>query len=159
MIRSCASPILATNDRTVEVGASFVGFRKQSELTTYYTCVDVLVLPSRSETWGLVLNETMACGMPVLTTDPVGARADLVTQWSTGFQYPVGELAGILLRFVDDPSLKLSTGLAALQRMGACICDECVNGALAAQGFAAPVTAQAPSAASAAVQVVCPEKR
>jgi glycosyltransferase involved in cell wall biosynthesis len=55
-----------------------LGFRNQTELPEIYGATDVLVLPSDLETWGLVVNEAMACGAAAIVTDQVGAGPDLV---------------------------------------------------------------------------------
>jgi glycosyltransferase involved in cell wall biosynthesis len=65
--------------------ALFVGFVQQPQLPLYYAQADALVLPSRSEPWGLVLNEAMACGLPVVCSPHVGASYDLITNGETGF--------------------------------------------------------------------------
>jgi glycosyltransferase involved in cell wall biosynthesis len=46
---------------------------------------NVLVLPSTSEPWGLVVNEAMACGLPVIVSDRCGCVADLIDDGKTGF--------------------------------------------------------------------------
>jgi glycosyltransferase involved in cell wall biosynthesis len=69
-----------------------VGFRNQSELPTYYAAADVLVLPSEYETWGLVINEAMACGLPCVVSDACGAATDMIIKGKTGFTYPVGNI-------------------------------------------------------------------
>ncbi len=77
----------------------FAGFNNQSELPAIYASADVLVLPSESETWGLVLNEAMACGLPAIVSDAVGCVPDLIEEGKTGFTYRTGdhvELAGRL---------------------------------------------------------------
>ena len=56
----------------------FAGFRNQSELAAWYICMDVFVLPSRFETWGLVLNEAMLFQLPVVASSMVGAAEDLI---------------------------------------------------------------------------------
>jgi len=57
----------------------FVGFRNQSELGRYYALADGLVFPSRQgETWGLVVNEALQFGLPVLVSDHAGCARDLV---------------------------------------------------------------------------------
>ena len=58
----------------------FLGFRNQSELPALYAAADVLVLPSVSETWGLVVNEAQACGTPVVVSDAAGCAPDLACQ-------------------------------------------------------------------------------
>lgn len=56
----------------------FAGNASQQELAFYYALADVLVLPSRSEPWGLVVNEAMACGLAVIAHWQCGAAVDLV---------------------------------------------------------------------------------
>ncbi len=57
---------------------NLVGFINQTELPTYYAAADVFVLPSHYETWGLVLNEAMACGLPGIVSDTCGAIQDMI---------------------------------------------------------------------------------
>ncbi|HET9765197.1 MAG TPA: glycosyltransferase family 4 protein, partial [Thermoanaerobaculia bacterium] len=66
---------------------TFAGFLNQSEIPAAYVATDFLVLPSRSETWGLVVNEAMACGLPAVVSDGVGCAEDLVEPGATGFVY------------------------------------------------------------------------
>lgn len=73
----------------------FLGFRNQTELPPCYAMADVLVLPSGFEPWGLVLNEAMCCGLPVIASDRVGAAADLVQEGVNGFTFPVGDTAAL----------------------------------------------------------------
>ena len=70
----------------------FLGFRNQTELPACYGMADVLVLPSGFEPWGLVLNEAMCFGLPVIVSDRVGAAADLVRNGVNGFIYPAGNI-------------------------------------------------------------------
>jgi glycosyltransferase involved in cell wall biosynthesis len=66
---------------------------------------DVFVLPSRDEHWGLVVNEAMTCGLPVIVSDVCGCVEDLVFPGRNGFTFPVNnadELAKALLQLVDD---------------------------------------------------------
>lgn len=89
----------AANDG--DVPATFVGFKNQSELPAFYATADLLVLPSISETWGLVVNEAMACGLPAIVSDQVGCMPDLIDRGLTGFDFPVGDadaLAAVLLK-------------------------------------------------------------
>ena len=94
---------------------SFAGFLNQSEIAAAYAATDCLVLPSdHGETWGLVVNEAMACGLPAVVSDLVGCGEDLVKAGVTGLRYPCGDataLAQQLDTMARDP--------AAAARMGA----------------------------------------
>ncbi len=70
----------------------FAGFRNQLELSSYYAIADVFVLPSGfGETWGLVVNEAMCFGVPVIVSDMVGCGGDLVLQGENGYVFPLGD--------------------------------------------------------------------
>jgi glycosyltransferase involved in cell wall biosynthesis len=78
------------------VQADFMGFVNQSELPAVYASADLLVLPSDSqETWGLVVNEAMACGIPAVVSDAVGCGPDLIEAGRTGATFPVGDTAAL----------------------------------------------------------------
>ncbi len=67
------------------VHLKIVGFQPQNELSRFYHASDLLVLPSRhSETWGLVVNEALEHGLPVVVSDCVGSRHDLVIPGVSG---------------------------------------------------------------------------
>ena len=86
-------------------GVKFLGFRNQSELPKFYALCDVFVLPSSAEPWGLVVNEVMATGKPVVLSDQVGCACDLVRNGVNGFVFPMGDidaLAGALRRILCD---------------------------------------------------------
>ena len=70
----------------------FAGFQNQSELASWYVCMDAFVLPSRSETWGLVLNEAMLFDLPVVASNMVGAGDDLVHAGTNGYLFDVGNV-------------------------------------------------------------------
>ncbi|MBX7255302.1 MAG: glycosyltransferase [Candidatus Hydrogenedentes bacterium] len=83
----------------------FEGFVAREELARYYAIADLLVLPSRSEIWGLVINEALACGLPVLATDVCGAAPDLLQDGVNGYVVPSRNpraLCNAMLRFFDD---------------------------------------------------------
>lgn len=65
---------------------SFAGFVNQSGMPSAYAVADALVLPSdHGETWGLVVNEAMACGLPAIVSDQVGCAEDLVFEGRTAW--------------------------------------------------------------------------
>lgn len=77
-------------------GVHFTGFINQSELPKYYVIADVLVLCSESETWGLSVNEAMACGLPVVVSDRVGCGEDLVRDGLNGYIFSKGDVASLV---------------------------------------------------------------
>ena len=72
-------------------GVFFEGFKNQGELSLYFGAADIFVLPSGFETFGLVVNEAMCFGLPIITSDAVGCATDLV-QDGSGYIYPVGDV-------------------------------------------------------------------
>lgn len=75
----------------------FIGAINNSDLHSYYRKADVFVLPSKSETWGLVVEEALNCGTPVLVSDMVGCKDDLVT-----------EETGLVFDHASEASLRLA---------------------------------------------------
>lgn len=72
----------------------FVSFQNQSKIPELYYMSDIVALPSQGpgETWGLVINEAMACGKAVLVSDKAGCYRDLVENSSNGFVFTSGNL-------------------------------------------------------------------
>lgn len=62
----------------------FIGFKDKNELSKYYRAADVFVLPTREDIWGLVVNEAMSYGIPVVTTNKCVAGMEMVEQGVTG---------------------------------------------------------------------------
>ena len=58
----------------------FAGFVQRDELASYYGLADCLVFPTHSDTWGMVVNEAMACGLPVICSQAAGCAADLIKE-------------------------------------------------------------------------------
>jgi len=103
------------------VPVSFTGFLNQTEIGRAYAAADALVLPSDwGETWGLVVNEAMLFGLPVVVSDRVGCGPDLVSEAETGFVVPFGEqgaLAGRLVELARDASRRSEMGSRAFERV------------------------------------------
>lgn len=109
----------------------FLGFRNQSELPDIYGACDIFVLPSENEPWGLVVNEAMCGGLPVVVTDEVGAAADLVREGENGFKYPVGDvetLADKLAELAQDSVLREDMGRSSLEIIEEWDLDACEEG-------------------------------
>lgn len=76
--------------------ARFLGFVNQSGLPSVYASSDVVVLPSTAvETWGLVVNEAMACGVPAVVSDAVGCGPDLIEPGLTGAVAPLDDVPAL----------------------------------------------------------------
>jgi glycosyltransferase involved in cell wall biosynthesis len=88
------------------VQTHFAGFKNQSELPACYAAADVLVLPSDIETWGLVVNEAMACELPAIVSEAVGCAPDLIEEGRTGFTFPVGDVEQLADRLVGVARLR-----------------------------------------------------
>lgn len=70
---------------------TFVGEVAPPDLPAHYAAADAFCLPSFDEPWGVVVNEAMASGLPVILSDRVGAGPDLVVEGSTGTVVPAGD--------------------------------------------------------------------
>ena len=72
---------------------TFLPFQNQSIMPLVYRLGDVFVLPSKGpgETWGLAINEAMACGRPVIASDKCGAAADMIKDKENGFVFKAGD--------------------------------------------------------------------
>lgn len=68
---------------------TFIGFQNQKNMPVVYRLCDLFILPSISETWGLSINEAMACGRGILVRDTCGCAIDLVTNDYNGFIFKV----------------------------------------------------------------------
>jgi glycosyltransferase involved in cell wall biosynthesis len=92
----------------------FAGGKSWKEVPVFYALSSVFVLPSLSEPWGLVANEAMVCGLPVILSSRCGAAYDILDNGANGFMFDpldVSELAGRLSYFVDNQD--------EIERMGA----------------------------------------
>lgn len=66
----------------------FVEFKKKEDLTDYYRAADLFVLPTREDIWGLVVNESLATGVPVITTTSCGAGLEILRNGKGGRLVP-----------------------------------------------------------------------
>jgi glycosyltransferase involved in cell wall biosynthesis len=83
---------------------TFAGARRPDDLADMHAAADALCLPSFDESWGVVVNEAMSAGLPVVVSDAVGAGPDLVAPGRTGEVFRRGDshaLAAALLRALE----------------------------------------------------------
>ncbi len=91
----------------------FAGNIEYRDLPDYYALADMLVLPSHEEVWGLVVNEAMACGIPILCSRTAGCSRDLVKDGVNGFVFEPGDVKTLALRIEElasDEELRRSFG-------------------------------------------------
>jgi glycosyltransferase involved in cell wall biosynthesis len=113
----------------------FLGFQNQTELPALYDLCDVFVLPSRFEPWGLVVNEVMNAGKPVIVSDQVGSGSDIVREGENGSIFPAGDVAGltqILDRWCGDETAREQAGHQSLEIISKWGFDEVLVGLLKA---------------------------
>jgi glycosyltransferase involved in cell wall biosynthesis len=88
---------------------TFLPFQNQKRMPIVYRLADVFVLPSQGpgETWGLAVNEAMACGRPVLVSDRAGCAVDLVTDGVNGYIFKSNDMKDLIdkLRFLIKSDL------------------------------------------------------
>ena len=96
----------------------FVGFQKKEELALYYQAADVFALPTREDIWGLVINEAMAYGLPVVTTEKCVAGQELVENGVNGYLIPVDDHETLAQKLAAILTGNLSAmGKAALEKV------------------------------------------
>lgn len=85
------------NQASLYKNIHFLEFQNQQYMPVVYQACDVFCLPSKGpgETWGLAVNEAMACGKTILISDKVGAGTDLVKEGQNGFIFKAGDLSDL----------------------------------------------------------------
>jgi phosphatidylinositol alpha-1,6-mannosyltransferase len=90
-----------------------LGQLEREELPALYASADCFVLPSRSEPWGMVLNEAAAAGLPLVASEAAGAGYDLIDDGVNGYRVPVDDapaLAEALRKVAADPDWRRRAG-------------------------------------------------
>ncbi len=107
------------NTKTAE-RVHFIEFKPKEELQKYYMASDLFVLPTREDIWGLVINEAMAYGLPVITTDRCIAGLELVENGKNGFIVPVEDTQNLsekVLEILSNDELQLQMGWKSLEKI------------------------------------------
>ena len=98
----------------------FFGDKPYAELPRIYQAADLLVMPSLVEVWGLVVNEALASGLPVIASSAAGATADLIDGKGTGLAVTPGNAAALssaISKLVTDDLARAAMGIRAKQLM------------------------------------------
>jgi len=101
-------------------GVTFAGFVHREDLPRWYAASDVLVFPTRGDPYGMVVDEAMAAGLPVISTTSAGEIRTRVIEGETGWLVPAQdpeELARAMASVARDPATAQRMGQRAAKRM------------------------------------------
>lgn len=96
----------------------FTGWVSENEKVMYFTIADVFILPTLEDVWGLVVNEAMCCGLPVITTNVAGCSRDLIVPGENGYiinPKNSDEILQALVNVFKDPSRSELMGRRSLE--------------------------------------------
>ncbi len=135
---------LARQAKHIGPGAvCFPGFAQREDLAGLYALAETLVLPTHSDTWGLVVNEAMACGLPIIVSSVAGCSADLVEDGWNGYVVPPRDpekLGAAIDSLLRQPELKQRMAARCSERIRNYSPEACADG-LAAAAIFAPTSA------------------
>ena len=117
----------------------FCGWVHRERISEFYALADALIFPTHSDPWGLVVNEAMACGLPIVASDVAGCAADLVCPSKNGFTYrprDTDALSEIMQTLAAQPGLIQSMGAQSLEMIQSHTPERCAAGFAAAIDFA-----------------------
>jgi glycosyltransferase involved in cell wall biosynthesis len=109
----------------------FPGFAQREELAGLYALAEFLVLPTRSDPWGLVVNEAMACGLPIIVSSVAGCAPDLVEDGWNGYIVPPQDAEKLRMAMdsiVRQPELKQKMSARSLERIRNYSPEACATG-------------------------------
>jgi 1,2-diacylglycerol 3-alpha-glucosyltransferase len=97
----------------------FAGFAEREQLAIYFALAEMLVLPTYTDTWGLVVNEAMACGLPVIVSRVAGCAADLVTDEWNGQIVPPKDVPSLVsaMRRLATQNMREAMGANSMKRI------------------------------------------
>jgi 1,2-diacylglycerol 3-alpha-glucosyltransferase len=113
----------------------FPGFAQREDLAGLYALAEIMVLPTHSDTWGLVVNEAMACGLPIIVSNVAGCSADLVEDGWNGYVLPPrdsGKLSMAIGSLVRQKELRQRMSAHSSERIRNYSPEACAAGLAAA---------------------------
>lgn len=122
----------------------FPGFAQREDMAGLYALAEALVLPTHSDPWGLVVNEAMACGLPIIVNSVAGCSADLVEDGWNGYVVPprdLDKLSWAINSLVRQPELQQTMSARSLERIQNYSPEACADG-LAAVAISAGTRAR-----------------
>jgi glycosyltransferase involved in cell wall biosynthesis len=123
---------LAQQAKRISPGAvCFPGFAQREDLAGLYALAEALVLPTHSDPWGLVVNEAMACGLPIIVSSVAGCSVDLVEDGWNGYVVPPRDsekLSVAINSLMRQPELKQRMSMRSLERIRNYSPEACADG-------------------------------
>jgi glycosyltransferase involved in cell wall biosynthesis len=105
----------------------FAGFKQKAEVPAYFAMADIFVFPTLGDPYGLVVDEAMACSLPVISTTAAGEITDRVTEGVNGYLVAPENsraLADRMRALAQDPALCREMGAASFKRVQGCTPDK-----------------------------------
>jgi len=131
-----AKPELERQSRQICPGTVlFPGFLHREDLAGFYALADALVLPTHSDAWGLVVNEAMACSLPIIVSAVAGCSTDLVEHAWNGYVVPprdVNQLSLAIDLLLRNPAIRQEMGTRSSERIRHYSPEACARGLAAA---------------------------
>jgi glycosyltransferase involved in cell wall biosynthesis len=109
----------------------FPGFAQREQLAGLYGLAEVFVFPTHTDPWGLVVNEAMACGLPIICSEAAGCVADLVEdRWNGRVVFPrdLGQLASAMCELASQGELRSLMGQRSRERVRGYSPRACADG-------------------------------
>jgi len=107
------------------------GIAQREFLAAYYALADAFVFPTHSDPWGLVVNEAMSCGLPVICSNAAGCAADLVEDRWNGRLMRAGDvdqLAAVMTELAVDDGFRMQMGRRSRERIARYSPERCAAG-------------------------------
>jgi len=109
----------------------FAGFVHREQLPAYYGLADALVFPTHTDPWGFVVNEAMACGLPIIASKVAGCTADLVEDGCNGRLVEplnIPQLSAAMAELASEPELRRCMGQRSREIIEAFSPEACAAG-------------------------------
>jgi glycosyltransferase involved in cell wall biosynthesis len=97
----------------------YEGFQAPENLPKYFAQADVFVLPSRHDGWGVVVNQALAAGLPIIVSDAVGAGLDYVENGINGVRVEAGKVDALyeaMKSLIQNPEMAREWGVKSRER-------------------------------------------
>jgi glycosyltransferase involved in cell wall biosynthesis len=132
----CARSLLMEQAKVINPGCvRFCGFVHREQLPGLYALAEALVFPTHSDTWGMVVNEAMSCGLPIVASSVAGCLPDLVADGDNGFIVPpndIQSLTSAMARVIQNRELAIQMGNRSACRIRDFTPESCAQGLAAA---------------------------